>query len=64
MGGRAEGGYGGAVPGGRDGVGREAPTVGSALGTGIQTSGCVGWVRYDACVSPELVGMIEGCQGV
>lgn len=64
MGERAEGGYGGAVPGSGDSVGREGPTVGSALGTGIQTAGCVGWVRYSARMSPGLVGMIEGCQGV
>lgn len=55
---------GGAMPGSGGGVGREGPPVGSALGTGIQAAGCVGWVRYGAHMSPGLVGMIEGSRGV
>lgn len=54
----------GAMPGSGGGVGREGPPVGSALGTGIQAAGCVGWVRYGAHMSPGLVGMIEGSRGV
>jgi len=55
---------GGAVPGSRDGVGGQGPAVGWGLGTDMLTAGCLGWVRYGACMSPGLVGMNEGYQGV
>lgn len=63
-GGRAEGGYRGAAPGCRDGVGGEGPAVGSALGTGIQTAGCEGWVRYVVYVwAPGSLGWWRGVEG-
>lgn len=54
----------GSAPGSRDGVGAEGPTEGSALGTGIQATGCGGWEMYGARMSPGLVVMPGRCEGL